>query len=62
MIDQPVSDPAKPPKSPRVRHREARLKVALKANMAKRKAQMRGRAAAEGVAVDAEAQDNNEET
>ncbi len=45
MTDKPIPELAKPAKSPRVLHREGRLKVALKANMAKRKAQMRGRAA-----------------
>ena len=45
MDDKPGSTTARPAKSPRVQHREARLKAALKANMAKRKAQVRGRAA-----------------
>ena len=45
MTEKPVPDPARPAKSQRVLHREGRLKVALKANMAKRKAQARGRAA-----------------
>ena len=48
MTDQPVPDPdsgiGKPAKSQRAQHRENRLKAALKANMAKRKQQMRGRA------------------
>ena len=39
MTDEPVSDPGRPAKSQRVQHREKRLKAALKANMAKRKAQ-----------------------
>ena len=39
MTDQPVSDQGQPAKSQRVQHREKRLKAALKANMAKRKAQ-----------------------
>ena len=43
MTDEPVSDPVKAVKSQRVQHRERRLKAALKANMAKRKAQVRGR-------------------
>ena len=37
------SDPEKPEKVTRAMHREERLKVALKANMAKRKAQVRAR-------------------
>jgi hypothetical protein len=47
MTDDRAPDPAKPAKSQRVLHREARLKTALKANMAKRKAQGRARDAAE---------------
>jgi hypothetical protein len=43
MTKVPVSDPDKPAKSQRVQHREGRLKVALRANMAKRKAQVRAR-------------------
>ena len=43
MTEASGSDTPKPAKSPRVQQREARLKTALKANMAKRKAQMRGR-------------------
>ena len=43
MIEPCDSATNKPAKSPRVQQREARLKTALKANMAKRKAQMRGR-------------------
>jgi hypothetical protein len=43
MTDQPVSDSGKPAKSQRAQHRENRLKAALKANMAKRKQQVRGR-------------------
>ena len=39
MTDEPVSDQGQPAKSQRVQHREKRLKAALKANMAKRKAQ-----------------------
>ena len=53
MTDKPLPDPAKPAKSQRVLHREGRLKVALKANMAKRKVQTWGRAA------DAETGDDN---
>ena len=45
MTEASGSDTPKPAKSPRVQQREARLKTALKANMAKRKAQVRGRAA-----------------
>ena len=41
MTRAPVSDPGKPAKSQRVLHREIRLKAALKANMAKRKARVR---------------------
>jgi hypothetical protein len=43
MTDDPVPSPAKQPKSQRAQHREGRLKVALKANMAKRKQQVRAR-------------------
>jgi hypothetical protein len=43
MTDDRASDPDKPAKSQRVQHREARLKTALKANMAKRKQQVRAR-------------------
>ncbi len=43
MTDQPVSNSGKPAKSQRAQHRENRLKAALKANMAKRKQQVRGR-------------------
>ena len=43
MTEPPESATPKHAKSPRVQQREARLKTALKANMAKRKAQMRGR-------------------
>jgi len=43
MTDDPVPRPAKHPKSQRAQHREGRLKVALKANMAKRKQQVRAR-------------------
>ena len=39
MTDESVSDQGQPAKSQRVQHREKRLKAALKANMAKRKAQ-----------------------
>jgi hypothetical protein len=38
--------PSKPVKSSRVQHREARLKVALKANMGKRKAHARAKTGA----------------
>ena len=41
MTDEPISDTIKTAKNQRVQHRERRLKAALKANMAKRKAQMR---------------------
>jgi hypothetical protein len=44
MTDQPVSATGKPAKSQRAQHRENRLKAALKANMSKRKQQVRGRA------------------
>ncbi len=44
MDREPVSEPSKPQKVTRAKHREGRLKVALKANMAKRKAQVRARA------------------
>ncbi len=43
MTKEPPSSPEKPAKSPRVQQRETRLKMALKANMAKRKAQVRAR-------------------
>ena len=43
MTNGRASDTSKPAKSQRVQHREARLKLALKANMAKRKVQVRGR-------------------
>ncbi len=43
MTKETQSAPGKPDKSPRVQQREARLKAALKANMAKRKAQVRAR-------------------
>ena len=43
MTDEPVSDQGRPAKSQRVQHREKRLKAALKANMAKRKAQVRAK-------------------
>jgi hypothetical protein len=44
MTDATRPDTPKPEKSQRLQARDARLKAALKANMAKRKAQMRGRA------------------
>ena len=43
MTHKTVSDPVKPEKNQRQQHRESRLKVALKANMAKRKAQVKAR-------------------
>jgi hypothetical protein len=43
MTDDPAPSPAKHPKSQRAQHREGRLKMALKANMAKRKQQVRAR-------------------
>lgn len=43
MTDEPASTSAKQPKSQRAQHREGRLKAALKANMAKRKLQLRAR-------------------
>ena len=43
MTDELASDTKKITKNQRVQHRERRLKAALKANMAKRKAQMRSR-------------------
>ena len=43
MTDEPASGPDKQPKSQRAQHREGRLKAALKANMAKRKMQLRAR-------------------
>jgi hypothetical protein len=43
MTEEPAPDPKKPAKSQRVQHREGRLKAALKANMARRKAQVRAR-------------------
>jgi len=47
MSDDAAPSPEKPAKSQRVQHREARLKSALKANMAKRKAQVRAKAQAD---------------
>ena len=47
MDREPRSEPRKPEKVTRAKHREGRLKVALKANMAKRKAQVRARQADE---------------
>ena len=44
MTDDPAPDGTTHVKSQRVQHRERRLKAALKANMAKRKAQGRARA------------------
>ena len=44
MTDDPTLNPAKPAKSQRAQHREQRLKAALKANMAKRKAVVRAKA------------------
>lgn len=44
MTQETRSKAYKTAKSPRAQHREDRLKAALKANMAKRKAQMRARA------------------
>ena len=38
-----IDEPRQPVKSQRVQHKELRLKAALKANMAKRKAQVRAR-------------------
>ena len=46
MTREPYPEPSKPVKSSRVQHREARLKAALKANMAKRKAQARAKTGA----------------
>ena len=43
MDREPRSEPVKPAKVTRAAVREGRLKVALKANMAKRKAQVRAR-------------------
>ncbi|MEO8243572.1 MAG: hypothetical protein ABI832_14815 [bacterium] len=43
MTQVPHPQVGKATKSPRAQHREARLKAALKANMAKRKAQIRAR-------------------
>ena len=43
MTEEPVSSPGKPHKNQRTQHREGRLKAALKANMAKRKLQVRAR-------------------
>jgi len=43
MTREPLSDIGKPKKSQRALHRDNRLKAALKANMAKRKAQVRAR-------------------
>ena len=43
MTEEPVPSPGKPPKNQRAQHREGRLKAALKANMAKRKLQVRAR-------------------
>ena len=54
MTKEPVSDPAKPAKSQRAQHRETRLKAAMKANMAKRKQQVRARAS------DSETGDHND--
>ena len=47
MEREPRAEPSKPEKVTRAEHREGRLKVALKANMAKRKAQVRARQADE---------------
>jgi hypothetical protein len=47
MSGAPKSQPVKPPKVSRADEREARLKLALKANMARRKAQARARAETE---------------
>lgn len=57
MSKEPVPDPAKLTKSPRLQQREARLKAALKANMAKRKAQVRAR---DGAATDGTATNEND--
>lgn len=43
MTNGRASDTGKPAKSQRAQHRETRLKLAMKANMAKRKVQARGR-------------------
>jgi len=43
MTDEPASTSGKQPKSQRAQHREGRLKAALKANMAKRKLQLRAK-------------------
>jgi hypothetical protein len=51
MTDDPVPSPATQPKSQRAQHREGRLKVALKANMAKRKLQTRARSEDEMTSV-----------
>lgn len=46
MSGAPKSTPSKPQKVSRAEEREARLKAALKANMARRKAQSRARTGA----------------
>jgi hypothetical protein len=43
MTREPRPEPGKPEKASRARQREDRLKAALKANMARRKAQLRAR-------------------
>ena len=50
MDREPDPDVPKPPKSSRENRRDDRLKAALKANMGRRKAQARQRAAAEDAA------------
>ena len=57
MDHDPDRQPAKPPKSSRGQVRDDRLKAALKANMTRRKAQARERAAAGGTVPDDEDND-----
>ena len=61
MTDDSAPDPAKPTKSQRVLHREARLKTALKANMARRRAQGRARVEAEAKSDNDNDNDNDKE-
>lgn len=57
MTREPSSAPSKPVKSQRALHKESRLKAALKANMAKRKAQVRARS--DGTTAGENGDDNN---
>ena len=61
MDSEASQDPPKPPKPLRGTPREERLKAALKANMGRRKAQARQRAAAGGdAAPDADDHDDTD--